>query len=107
MRGALGTNRGNSLVGQVGGIGSLTGRIGGTGSTGGTKDYNKLINKPSLNGHELVGNTDMSEVIDPETGLGLKINDVPIKDDTTLDDLGSVPITNQNIDDIFEHVFGD
>lgn len=34
---------------------------GGGGGTG-TKDYNELINKPSINGHELIGNQSSSDL---------------------------------------------
>ena len=85
----------------------LIGHIGGVGFSGGTKDYNKLSNKPSLNGVELVGDLRVSDLIDPEEGLGLKIDGVPLTADTTLLDLGSVPVTNDDIDEIVDEVFKD
>lgn len=47
----------------------------------GTGDYNDLINKPSINSVELVG-------------------------DKTFEDLGDSPLTNVEIQEIFNRVFG-
>lgn len=85
----------------------LVGHIGGVASTGGVRDYNKLSNKPSLNGVELVGDIKISDLVDPEEGLGLKIDGVPLTADTTLLELGSVPVTNSDIDEIANEVFND
>ena len=98
MRGTVAVNNGNLR---------LTGKIGGVGVSGGTRDYNKLINRPTINGVELVGNMNIEALIDPETGIGLKINNIPITQTTTLSDLGSIPIDTPDIDRIIDDVFDD
>ena len=85
----------------------LTGKIGGPGVSGGTRDYNKLLNRPTINGVELSGDMSIQDLIDPDTGLGLKINNIPITQTTTLSDFGSVPIENVDIDRIVDDVFDD
>lgn len=75
------------------------------GSVGGVKDYNDLINKPTLNGEVIQG--DMSEQ-DPTVPQWAK---EPNKPTYTPKEIGAVngndAITLQEINDMFKQVFGE
>ena len=51
-----------SLSGTLSGRGSLNGSLTIPSSVSGTKDYEKLINKPSIESVELIGNKDFSDL---------------------------------------------
>lgn len=72
---------------------------------GGTKDYRKLNNKPSINGIELYDNYDE---IDPTVPSWAKN---PAKPDYTAEEVGAVDIddtiTKLQIDVMFLKIFGD
>lgn len=70
---------GQTLTGSLTKEQSLTGGL--TVPEGGTKDYNKLSNKPKINGVELIG-------------------------DRSFEDLGEENLTNIEILTIFSRVFG-
>lgn len=79
----------------------LKGTIGAAGFSGGTSNYEKLKNKPSINGTELIGNLELGD-------LGIKrafLNGIELDEDTTLDDVGSIPISNDEIQEIIDEVF--
>lgn len=71
--------------------------------TGGTKNYNNLINKPSLNGTELIGNYDE---IDPTVPDWAKEDNKPTY---TPEEVGSVDINNEmpisEVKDIWDTYF--
>lgn len=71
LRGIVSTNKTLNLMGTIGTAGTPSG----------TKDYNKLNNKPSINGVELVGNLEF-------------------------EDLGDKNISTSEIDTLVEEVFG-
>lgn len=48
------------LDGAIGGHGLLSGGINAGG--GGTSDYRNLINKPSINGHTLISDSDFEDI---------------------------------------------
>ena len=67
---------------------------------GGTNDYNELINKPSINGVELVGNKTSKDLnIDQEQGLSDADIDEIIQD---ADEPGR--LTNEDIDEILNSI---
>ena len=71
---------------------------------GGTSDYERLHNKPSINGHELVGNSSLEDIGIPD------LSNVP-KEVLTIEDLDDIisedfpdapsePLTPEDLDDI-------
>lgn len=74
-------------------------------NTGGTRDYELLVNKPSINGEELIGNYDE---IDPTVPEWAKQETKPTY---TYDEVGAVGAENElhisEIDRMFATVFGE
>lgn len=79
---------------------NLIGTIGAAGFSGGTKDYEKLKNKPSINGVELIGNLSLDDL-----GMDYTINGIPLSGNPTLEDLGDIAISSNEIDTIIDEVF--
>lgn len=71
------SNQNANLIGNINSSANLNlkGIIGGVGAPIGTRDYEKLINKPSINGRELIGNLDFSDLGD--SGISVtEINEI-------------------------------
>lgn len=68
---------------------------------GGTTDYNKLTNKPSINGHTLIGDSSLEDI-----GLGdlptesLSIEDLEAIIAEDFPDAPSEPLTPEDLEDI-------
>ena len=71
--------------------------------TGGTKNYNQLINKPKLNGVEIIGNINETDPTVPEWAKQ------DTKPEYTADEVGAVDANNtisfKDIKDIWDSVF--
>ena len=46
----------------IGGLAPKSGTLNGQLNAAGTRDYNQLVNKPKINGHELVGDKSFSDL---------------------------------------------
>lgn len=66
-----------NLIGNINSSANLNlkGVIGGVGTPIGTRDYEKLINKPSINGKELIGNLDFGDLGDDGIST-IEINEI-------------------------------